>query len=43
MPGWTGRREGRLITLTREEDGASWCRMIDDSVWVPLWPQIGDP
>jgi len=42
MPGWTGRRDGRLIYLTREEDGAAWCRMTGDTVWVPLWPQIGD-
>jgi len=42
MPGWIGRRDGRLIYLTREEDGAAWCRMTGDNVWVPLWPQIDD-
>jgi hypothetical protein len=40
MPGWIGRRDGRLCYLTRQEDGASWCRMAGDSVWVPLWPAI---
>lgn len=42
-PGWTPRREGTLVYLTRNEDAAAWCRDAAGGLWVPIWPHIDSP